>query len=160
LRAPYWWRSHRRGDVFLPLAIGLVLGGLGLWSALVYTHNQAEFRAEAVRARAVIEKIYTSAPSQGYGAPTFDEYALIRFGAQGRIAHAQVLLVRDCSGVCVPGYHVGQVLTVAYSSENVRYAQLYSRVARPSANFLYVFLMLGVFAVMFLAAAVINMFTA
>ena len=106
MRAPYWWRSHRRGDVFVPLAIGLV------------------------------------------------------FGAPGRIGHAPVLLARDCSGVCVPGHHVGQVLTITYSSENVRYAQLYSRVARPSAGFLYIFLMLGAIAVIFLGAAVFNMFTA
>src|SRR5262249_23860440 len=90
-RGPYWWR-RRRGDVLWPLAIGLELCALGLWSGLKYEHDLAVFHAHAVRAEATIDEIYTSAPSQDYNAPTFDEYGLVHFDAQGKRAHARVLL--------------------------------------------------------------------
>jgi hypothetical protein len=141
------------------MAIGLSLCALGLWSGLVYAHNQAVFSAQAVQASAVIDQIYTSAPSQGYNPPTFDEYALVHFGANGTIAHARVLLATNCSGTCVPVYRVGQVLTVDYSRENLSYAQLHSRTRKPSANFVYALLLFGSFGVIFLGAAVINMVT-
>jgi uncharacterized protein DUF3592 len=157
---PRWWRT-RRGHVLWPLAIGLAIGALGLWSGIVYQHNQAAFRAQAVRARAVIEQIYDSAPSQNEGAPpTFDQYAILHFEAQGRTAHARVLLVANCSGVCVPTYRVGQILTVDYSRQNLSYAQLPSRLRTPSADFWDVFMALGFLGLIFLAAAVINMLTA
>jgi hypothetical protein len=54
-----------------------------------------------VRARAVIEKIYTSAPAQGYSAPTFDEYAIVRFSTLRRIAHAHVLLAANCTAAVI-----------------------------------------------------------
>jgi len=86
---PYWWR-RRRGYVLWPLAIGIALCAFGLWSGLGYEHNQAVFRAHAVQTRAVIDKIYTSAPSQDYNAPTFDEYALVHF-----VQHAEPSRILD-----------------------------------------------------------------
>ncbi len=141
------------------MVIGLSLCGLGLWSGLVYEHNQAVFSAQAVQARSVIDQIYISAPAEGYNPPTFDQYALVHFDANGTIAHARVLLATNCTGTCVSGYRVGQVLTVDYSPKNLSYAQLPSRNRSPSANFLYPLLLFGSFGVLFLAAAVINMVT-
>jgi hypothetical protein len=126
----------------------------------VYEHNQAVFRAQAVPTRAIIDQIYMSAPSQGYNAPMFDEYALVHFNALGERTRARVLLVANCSGTCVPGYHVGQVLTVVYNPKNLSYAQLPSRLRTPSANFLYPLLLFGSLGIIFLAAAVINIVTA
>lgn len=156
---PYWWRKRRR-YVLWPLAIGIGLCAFGLWSGSVYAHNQADFRAHAVHTRAVIDKIYTSAPSQGYGAPTFDEYALVHFAAFGKRAQARVLLASNCSGTCIPAYRVGQALTVDYSPANLSYAQLPSRLHGPSATSLYALFAFGSLGFMFLGAAVINMRTA
>ncbi len=156
---PYWWR-RRRGYVLWPLAIGIGLCAFGLWSGLGYEHNQAVFRAHAVQTRAVIDKIYTSAPSQDYNAPTFDEYALVHFVALGENAQARVLLASNCSGTCIQTYRVGQVLTVDYSPANLSYAQLPSRLHGPSAGFLYALLVFGSLGVILLGAAVVNMRTA
>jgi Protein of unknown function (DUF3592) len=156
-RGPYWWR-RRRGYVLWPLAIGIALCAFGVWSGLVYEHNQTVFRAHAVQTRAIIDKIYTSAPSQDYNAPTFDEY--VHFVALGERAQARVLLTSNCSGTCIPTYRVGQALTVAYSPTNPSYAQLSSRLHRPSAGFLYALLLFGSLGVILLGAAVVNMRTA
>jgi hypothetical protein len=156
---PRWWRTGR-SHVLWPLAVGLAFCALGLWAGLAYQHNQAAFRAQAVPARAVIDQIYGSAPSQNYTAPTFDQYGLVHFEAHGRTAHARVLLVADCSGTCIPRYRVGQVLTVYYSPGNLRYAQLRSPARSTSAAFVPGVLLLGSMGVFFLAAAVINMVTA
>jgi hypothetical protein len=126
----------------------------------MYQHNQAAFAARAVPAKAVIDQIYGSAPSQNYDAPSFDQYGLVHFGVRGRTAHARVLLVADCSGTCLPRYRVGQVLTVYYSPDNLRYAQLRSPARTSPADSLPAVLLLGLLAVIFLAAAVINMVTA
>lgn len=156
---PYWWRRRRR-YVLWPLAIGVALCAFGVWSGLVYEHNQAVFHAEAVQTRAVIDQIYTSAPSQDYNAPTFDEYALVHFNVLGEKAQARVLLATNCSGTCVRSYRVGQLLSVDYSPKNVTYAQLPSRVHGPSANFLIELLAFGSLGLIFLGAAIVNIRTA
>lgn len=158
-RGPYWWR-RRRGYVLWPLAIGIALCAFGIWSGLVYEHNQAVFRAHALQTRAIIDKIYTSAPSQDYSAPTFDEYALVHFVALGARAQARVLLASNCSGTCIQTYRVGQALAVAYNPANPSYAQLSSRLHRPSAGFLYALLLFGSLGLVFLGAAIVNMRTA
>ncbi len=66
----------------------------------------------------------------------------------------------NCRGTCIPEYRVGQVLTVEYSPENLSYARLPYRASGISPDFLYALLAFGLMAVMFLAAAVINMVTA
>jgi len=66
---PRWWRTAR-GTVLGPLATGLALFAFGLVSGLVYQHNQAAFRAHAVPAKAIIDQIYASAPSQNYSVST------------------------------------------------------------------------------------------
>ena len=143
-----------------PLALGLALCALCLWAGLVYQHNQARFQAHAVPARAVIDRIYTSAPSQNYSASVFDQYALVKFKAQGQTAQARVLLVSDCTGSCSPEYRIGQVITVDYSPANLGYAQLPSRLIKPSASILYAFIVFGFLGVIFISAAVINIVTA
>ena len=142
--------ADRPGHVLWPLATGLAFCALGLWAGLVYQHNQAAFRAQAVPARAVIDQIYGSAPSQNYDAPTFDQYGLVHFEVRGRTAHARVLLVAGCSGTCVPEYRAGQVLTVYYSPENLRYAQPRSPARNTSAGFLPTALLFGFLGVIFL----------
>jgi hypothetical protein len=144
----------------LPLVIGLALCGLGVWSGLVYQHNQGAFRAQAVKATAVIDKLYTSAPSEGVYPPTFDEYALVHFDMGAESAHARVLLASNCSGTCVPQYRVGQVLIVDYSPSNPSYAQLPFRNRHPSADFLRWFLLFGSLGLVFIGAAVVNTRTA
>jgi hypothetical protein len=146
--------------VLWPLAIGIALCAFGLWSGLVYEHNQAVFRVHAVQARAVIDQIYMSAPSQDYSAPTFDEYALVHFIALGERTQARVLLATNCSGTCIRPYRVGQVITVDYSPANLSYAQLPSRLRGPSATFLYTLLAFGSLGLVFLGAAVVNIVTA
>jgi hypothetical protein len=142
--------------VLWPATIGIALCGFGIWSGLVYENHQAEFRADAVQTRAVIDQIYTSAPSQGYSAPTFDEYALVHFFVLGERAQARVLLASDCTGTCVPVYRVGQVLTVDYSRANSSYAQLPAQGRLPSPSFLYGLMIFGLLGVIFLGAAVVN----
>ena len=127
------------------------------WSA---RHNQAAFTAHAVRTRAIIARIYYGAPSQNYDAPTFDQYAIVNFEARGRTAHARVLLASDCRGTCLPGYRVGQALSVEYSPENLTYAQLPSRSRGISVDLWYVIVGIELLGVMLLVAAVINMVTA
>jgi hypothetical protein len=156
---PHWWR-RRRGYVLWPATIGVAFCGFAIWSGLVYEHNQAAFRADAVQTRAVIDQIYTSAPSQGYSAPTFDEYALVHFFVLGERAQARVLLASDCTGTCVPAYRVGQVLTVDYSRANLSYAQLPAQGRVPSPRFLYGLMIFGLLGVIFLGAAVVNIVTA
>jgi len=146
--------------VLWPLAGGLACCALGLWAGLAYQHNQAAFSAQAVPAKAVIDQIYGSAPSQNYAAPTFDQYGLVHFQAHGRTARARVLLVAGCSGTCILAYRVGQVLTVYYSPGNLHYAQLRSPARHTSAALLPGVLVFGFLGVLFLAAAVINMVAA
>ena len=96
------------GGAAVPVGFAPVVG---LFSGLVNSHNQTAFRAHAVPVRAVIDQIYSNAPSQNYDAPTFDQYALVHFEARGGTAHARALLVANCRGTCFPDYDVGQVLT-------------------------------------------------
>ena len=156
---PRWWRT-RRGYVLGPLVTGLALCALGLWSVVVYQHDQAASGAPVVPATAVIDQIYASAPTQGYGPSTFDQYALVHFEAQGRTARAQVLLVAGCKGACIPQYQVGQVLTVYYSPGNPSYAELTPPARGASAGFLFPLTLFGLLGAVFLVAAVINMVTA
>jgi len=139
---------------------GLALCAFGLGSGLVYLHHQAAFRAQAVPAKATIDQIYASAPSQTSSESTFDQYGLVHFAARGRTAHARVLLVAGCRGTCLPAYRVGQVLTVYYSPNNLSYAQLRSSDPGTSAGFLIAALMCGFIGVIFIVAAGINMVTA
>jgi hypothetical protein len=144
--------------VLVPFAVGLAFCGLGLWSGLVQARNQSAFAAHAVTVKAVIGQLYASAPAQGYGPATFDQYALVHVrGAAGR---ARVLLVSGCSGVCIPKYHVGQVITVDYSPQNPGYAQLDSRQRGFSAGELYSLGLFVFLAVLSFAVALINMITA
>jgi Protein of unknown function (DUF3592) len=111
--------------VLVPLVLGLAFGALALWAGLTYRHDQAAFRAQAQPATAVVDKIYAGPPSIGNGGtPLFDQYGLVQFEARGQLAHARVLLVSGCIGVCVPKYRVGQQLRVYYSPQNLSYAQL------------------------------------
>ena len=150
----------RRGLVLWPLVTGVARCGLGLWSVSATSRRQAAFRADAVPARAAIGRIYPGplivTPS---GAASFDQFAMVRCGVRGRIAHARVMLVPGCSGVCLPRYHVGQVITVYYSPRNPDYAQL-----RPPAGRSWLDdgggIILGFLGLIFLAAAVINVLTA
>jgi uncharacterized protein DUF3592 len=143
--------------VLWPLAVGLAFCALGLWAALVYNNNQAAFRAQAVPAKAVIDQIYAGQPL--VGAPDiFDQYGIVHFEAQGRTAHARVVLVAGCSGTCLPVYRVGQVLTIYYSPENLSYAQLNSTARGTSAYGRLVWAVwgFGFLGLIFLVAAVIN----
>jgi hypothetical protein len=155
-------RRTSRGNVLWPLAIGLAFCALGLWAGLVHRNNQAAFRAQAVPAKAVIDQIYGGPLRLPIsGAPTgFDQYGIVHFEARGRTAHARVLLVAGCSGVCFPVYRVGQVLTVYYSPENLSYAQLSSPARETSPGFFYAVWLFGFLGLIFLAAAVINVVTA
>jgi hypothetical protein len=155
-------RRISRGPVLGPLAVGLAFCALGVWAGLTYWNNQAAFRAQAVPVKAVIDQIYSSPLSlPPAGAPaSFDQYGIVHFEARGRTAHARVLLVDGCSGVCFPVYRVGQVLTVYYSPENLSYAQLSSPARRTSSGVFYAVWLFGFLGLIFLAAAVINEVTA
>jgi hypothetical protein len=151
-------RPTGRGSVLGPLATGLVLWALGLWSGLMYQHEQEAFQAQAVRATAVVDQLYTSAPSS-YTA-TFDQYAIVHFEAGGQTAHARVLLATGCRGVCVNGYGVGQQLTVYYIPGNLAFARLSPPAPPTWTGYLSATLLLGLFGTIFLVAAVINNVTA
>lgn len=151
-------RRTGRGYVLGPLATGLVLWALGLWSGLMYQHEQEAFRAQAVPATAVIDQFYTSAPSS-YTA-TFDQYAIVAFDAGGQTAHARVLLATGCRGACVNAYSVGQQLTVYYIPGNLTFARLSSPAPPTWTGYLSAVLVLGLLGAIFLVAAVINMVTA
>jgi hypothetical protein len=149
--------------VLWPLAIGLAFCALGLWAGLVHRNNQAAFRAQAVPAKAVIDQVYGGPirlPATSGAPAIFDQYGIVHFEARGRTAHARVLLVAGCSGVCFPVYRVGQVLTVYYSPENLSYAQLISPAHETSAGVFYAVFLFGFLGLIFLAAAVINVVTA
>jgi hypothetical protein len=152
-------RQTGLGHVLRPLAIGLAFCALGLWAGLVYLNNQAAFRAQAVPARAVIDQIYSGPLRLPYaGAPeTFDQYGIVHFEARGQTAHARVLLVDGCTGVCVPVYRVGQVLSVYYSPGNLSYARLTPPARQTSADVIYAAGIFGFLGAPFLVAAVINM---
>jgi hypothetical protein len=155
-------RRTSKGPVLGPLAIGLALCALALWAGLVYRNHQAAFRAQAIPAKAVIDQIYggpVSVSPSGTSA-TFDQYGIVHFEARGRTAHARVLLVEGCSGVCFPVYRVGQVLTVYYSPENLSYAQLSSPARKTSSDVFSAVWVFGFLGLIFLAAAVINAVTA
>jgi hypothetical protein len=141
-----------------PLATGLVLWALGLWSGLMYQHEQDAFRAQAVSATAVIDQLYTSAPSS-YTA-SFDQYAIVHFETGGQTAHARVLLATGCRGACVNGYSLGQQLTVYYIPGNLTFARLSSPAPPTWTGYLSAVLVLGLLGTIFLVAAVINMATA
>jgi hypothetical protein len=145
--------------VLWPLAIGLAFCALGLWAGLVYRNNQAAFRAQAVPARAVIDQIYSGPLRLPVpGAPeSFDQYGIVHFKARGQTAHARVLLVDGCTGVCVPVYRVGQMLTVYYSPGNLSYARLSPPGRQTSADVIYAVWIFGFLGVLFLVAAVVNM---
>jgi hypothetical protein len=144
--------------VLWPLGLGLAFGGLALWAGLVYSSNQASFRAQAVPAKAVIEQIYAGSPGVSYFSPLtiFDQYGIVQFDAKGQTAHPRVLLVAGCNQTCVPIYHVGQVVTVYYAPGNLSYAQLNPPARVSSTNVIYALWFLGAFALIFLTGAVIN----
>ena len=116
-RGPLWWRTSRR-TVLAALAIGLVLCTAGFWFGLRHRHDEAAFLARHVSARAVIDKVYVTAPSQGYQPPGFSEYGAIHFSARGKAVRARLLL-ENCGGTCVAKYRVGQVITVDYDPANL-----------------------------------------
>jgi hypothetical protein len=151
------WRA-----VLWPLAAGLAFCALGLWAGVVYSNNQAAFRAQAVPVKAVIDQIYAGSPrlSNGGALTVFDQYGIVQFEARGQTAHARVLLVNGCSVTCLPVYRVDQVLTVYYSPENLSYAQLSSPARESSTGVFFAVWFFGFFALIFLAAAVINAVTA
>jgi len=152
------WRQTGLGHVLLSLAIGLAFCALGLWAGLVYRNNQAAFRADAVPARAVIDQIY-SGPLRlpDPGAPeSFDQYGIVRFNARGQTAHARVLLVDGCTGVCIPIYRVGQMLTVYYSPGNLSYARLGPPARQTSPDVIYAVWIFGFLGALFLVVAVVN----
>jgi predicted Zn-dependent protease with MMP-like domain len=128
----------------------LALCGLGLWAGLADAHSQAVFLARAVPAKAVINEIYASDNTAGLG---FSQYGIVAFEAAGRPAHARVLLA-TCSGVCGPGFRVGQELTVYYSPGNPSYAQL--RRASSSTGYMAASFV-GFLGVVFIAGPVINL---
>lgn len=156
-RPPTSWHS-----VWPPAVFGLLFSALGVGLALLYWHNQATFRAGAVPARAVIDRLYstTAYPLTSPGGYYYDQYGLIHFQAQGRTEHAHVLLVADCSGDCLPVYSPGQVLTVYYNPQNPTYAQL----NRPGpANLvlaIYLIPFFPLFGLVLLVAAAINLVAA
>ena len=140
-----------------PFAVGLAFCALGLWAGLVYNNNQADFRAQAVPAEAVIDQIYAGQPLVGTP-DVYDQYGIVHFDAQGQIAHARVLLVAGCTGTCLPVYRVGQVVTVYYAPENPSYAQLNSPARGTSAygRLVYAVWFFGFLGLIFLVAAAIN----
>jgi Protein of unknown function (DUF3592) len=125
---------------------------LGVWAGLVYTHNQAVFRAHAVPAEAVIEKVYAGASTVAdSGVVSSDWYADVHFEADGRTARARVMLT-PCGMTCTSIYRAGQDLKVFYNPENPAYAQL-----RPTDPSGYVWVaFLGLMGMIFLTAAVVN----
>jgi len=138
--------------VLWPLAVGLVLCGLGLWLVLKTAHDEAVFQARSVPAKAVIDQLYAS---DNTAVPGLAQYGIVAFEAGGRTVHARVLLA-VCGGTCVSGFRAGQVLTVYYNPENPSYAQLRSvswLTGYPMAAFL------GFMGAIPLAAAVINLVT-
>jgi predicted Zn-dependent protease with MMP-like domain len=147
------WRNAGWGFVLLPLAVGLAFCGLGLWSWLVYTHNQADFQAHAVPARAVIDQLYTR--NLNVTGTSFDQYGTVAFAAGGRTVHAQVLL-GTCNTQCIPGFRTGQVLTVYYNPQNLDYAQL--KPGGPASGSWWA-IFLGLFGGIFIFAAVVNLVT-
>jgi len=146
------WRV-KPGLVLWPLAAGLAFCALSVWAASTYVHNQAAFRANAIPASAVIDQIRAGTPYENQTGVSWDDYAHVHFQAQGGTAHALVLLDGRT-------YHAGQVITVYYSPHNLRYAQL-----SPSAKSSFtldwgMILLFGLFGVVFLVAAVINLLSA
>lgn len=114
--------------------------------------------AHAVPARAVIDQIY-SGPLRlpDPGAPeSFDQYGIVRFNARGQTAHARVLLVDGCTGVCIPIYRVGQMLTVYYSPGNLTYARLSPPARQTSPDVIYAVWIFGFLGALFLVVAVVN----
>jgi hypothetical protein len=137
---------------------GLAFWALGVWSGLMYQHDEAAFRVQAVPAAAVIDQIYTSAASSH--TVTFNEYATVHFDAHGQTAHAHVLLVAGCQGTCVTEYNEGQALTVYYVPGNLAFARLSIPAPPTWTDYLPEFLIFGLFGTIFLVAAAINMGTA
>jgi hypothetical protein len=115
------------------LIMGMAFCALSVWAAFAYSHNQSEFRAVAVPARAVIDKVYAANLYHGNSGWTFDQYALVHFETRRGTVHAQVLLAVACRGSCLPVYRAGQMLTVYYSPQNMSYAQLSAK-AKLSSN--------------------------
>jgi hypothetical protein len=147
--------------VLVPLAIGLAFGALALWAGLTYSHDQAALRAQAVPATAVIDQVYAGPPTiiSNGGTPVFDQYGIVRFAAGGQTAHARVLLVSGCLGVCGVRYQAGQKLLVYYSPQNLTTAQLHAPGQLNWTRFFWIWF-LGIFAGIFLAAAAVNTVTA
>ncbi len=140
-----------------PLATGLTLWALALWAGLMYQQDQDAFRAHSVPAAAVIDQIYTSAPSSH--TVTFNQYAIVHFEARGQTAHARVLLAAGCQGTCLTGYSIGQALTVYYVPGNLAFARLSIPAAPTWTDYLGGVFVLGLFGTIFFVAAVINMVT-
>lgn len=144
----------------MPPALGLAFGALALWAGLTYSHDQAALRAEAVPATAVIDQVYAGPPTIGNGGtPVFDQYGIVRFAAGGKTAHARVLLVSGCLGVCGARYQAGQRLLVYYSPQNPTSAQLQAPGQLNWTRFFWIWF-LGIFAAVFLIAAAVNAVTA
>jgi len=125
---------------------GLAFWALGVWSGLMYQHDEAAFRVLAVPATAVIDQIYASAASSH--TVTFNEYATVHFEAHGQTAHAHVLLVAGCQGTCVTEYSVGQALTVYYVPGNLAFARLSIPAPPTWTDYLPDFLIFGLFGTM------------
>ena len=90
-RGPLWWRTSR-GIVLAALTIGLVLCVAGFWFGWRSRQHEAAYLARKVSARAVIDKVYMGAPSQGYEPPSYSEYGTIHFTVRGKVVRATLRL--------------------------------------------------------------------
>jgi hypothetical protein len=110
--------------VLVPAGIGLALCALALWE-YQFQHSQGvAFRLHSATTTAVIDRIYDGPPqSSDGGSSPFDEYATVHYFANARGVHARITLVAGCTGVCLPRYHIGERLRVAYDTRSVGYAE-------------------------------------
>jgi hypothetical protein len=111
----------------VPGGIALALFGLAVWGYRTQSANDIQFTAHAVTTTAVIDRILEGPLNQNqYGPPWHDEYAVVRFTAAGKLAHAQVTLNAGCTGACLPAYQPGGKVRIAYDSQNVSDAVIIS----------------------------------
>jgi uncharacterized protein DUF3592 len=121
-RGPRWWRG-KRTYVIGPALVGLIFCVLAILGYRLNAHNYSAFSAHSATTTAIIERIYDGQQVSTTGGPPWtSEYATVRYSVHHRTVSADVELVPQCNGSCLPVFRAGDQIRLAYDTRRVSHA--------------------------------------
>jgi hypothetical protein len=115
-QGPRWWRG-RPSYVVWPALIGLVFCVLAILGYRLEARNYSDFASHSAKTVAVIDSFYYGAEVASTGNPPwYSQFATVHYSVGERRVTANVMLVPQCFGACVPVYQVGDRIKLAYNT--------------------------------------------